>query len=283
MARAFKRLRSVAAPLFAALFVGHCDLFQKVGADKVLVVTWLDAPKINVAPFNNLANFGTTTVTAVFGSKGVTSVSPVHGGFAAFFGAGKKVDLSETGVAGTYAATSVQNPVLIYDDNIEHRYGFIACKTETADGCVGEEYDINRILAAPHLARDTLTLTPALGASSFPDFDGSVAKGTALSIAFPPAPSDDQYRPFITVFGLQGDGTPGQVYSSFPQDPNAILGFINTTPPSQITIPAETFANAGPYIVLAVSARLSLDTTTNLFLGSGALAGSANAFVIEVK
>lgn len=267
----------------AALFLCHCDLFQKAGADKVLVVTWLDAPAIKVAPFNALANFGTTTVTAVFASKGVANVTPVHGGFTAFFGAGKKVNLKETPVVGTYAATSAESPVLVYDDNTQHRYGFIACKTEQAEGCVGEEYDIKSIVGAPHLSRDVLTLSPTLGSSSFAGFDGAVAVGAALSIAFPPPPTDDQYRPFITVFGIKSDGTPGQLYSSFPTNPNDILAFINSTPPTQVTIPAATFASAGPYIVLAVSARLSLDTTTNLFLGSGALAGAANAFVLEAK
>ena len=267
----------------AAIFLCHCDLFQKVGADKVLVVTWLDAPAIDIAPFNTLGNFGTTTVTALFASKGVGEPTPIHGGFTAFFGAGKKVDLVETPVAGTYAATSIENPILAYDDNTEHRYGFIACKTEQAGGCVGEEYDITRIVAAPRVSRDTLTLTPVLGASSFPGFDGSVAVGSALTIAFPPPPANDKYHPFITVFGLKADGTPGQVFSSLPQSSGEFLSFINSTPPTQVVVPAATFALAGPYIVLAVSARLSLVTSTNLFLGSGALSGAANAFVVEAK
>jgi hypothetical protein len=273
-------LRALA--VIAAIICCRCDLFQKAAADKVLVVTWLDAPAITTPPFNQLANFGTTTVTAVFASKGVGNPTPIHGGFTAFFGAGKKVDLTETSVSGTYAATSHDNPILIYDDNPQHRYGFIACKTSSADACVGEEYDINSILAAPRLDRDTIEFSPLLGATTLPGFDGSVAAGQALIVEFPPPPANDQYRPFVTVFGQKSDGTVGQVYSSLPAQASDYLQFINSTPPKQVTIPGSALAS-GPYVVLAVSARLSLDTSTNLFIGSGALAGAASAFVIVAQ
>ncbi len=262
-----------------------CDLFEKVAADKVLVVTWFDVPAVDTPPFNLIPDIGATTVTAIFAdAKNRAAPTPVTHGFTAFFGIGKLEPLTETATPGTYMQSSRSADNLAYDPNPQHRYGFEACTKTSAAGCVGEEYTINSILAAPVISKASLSVSPALGPADLPGFDGSLPSGTAFTVTFPPAPAGEQYRPILEVFGNKADGSgPGLVYSSLPTSAQDLLSFLNSTPPTSLTIPADTLSATGAYVVAAASMRLSLQTSTNLFIGSGALAASANVFVVEVK
>ena len=264
------------------LALTSCALLEKVTANKLLVVTWLKMPSFDQEPFRSLPELGVVTVNAVFIDTSKPPPKPIQGGFAAFFGAGRKVDLIETPVPGVYAQTSAGEPSLIYDDTATRRFGFKACLINR-NGCIGQEYSIGRILAAPSVEREKLTLTPQPTASELPGFSGQWALNQSLTVKFPQPEGDVSYRPILMVFGPTGkaDKPFGQIYSTLPASPDKYFDFLNSEVKLELTIPGEVFAAQGPYAVMAATARVNMDTS-GLFAGSGALAGAANGFLLEI-
>ncbi len=268
-----------------------CQLIFRVRAEKLVVVTWFEAPAIAIPGLP--AQDRVVTATAVFlDRKGGFDPQPVSGGFAGFFGAGKLFPMRERdpgGAPGVYTVSSLEpeadSPPLPYDSDENRRYGFKACAVNRGDGCVGEEFMITRIRAAVAIDPTTLVFDPALGTSNFPGFSGLAKAGDPLTVRFP-APSDDaEYRPVLNVLGPAGDPAAPLtlLYSSIPTEAPKLIEFLTTAPELDLVIPGDKLALDGIYVVLAGSARLSLDTSDNLFLGSGAIAGSLNAFIVEVS
>jgi len=275
----------------AFLLGAGCQLIFKLRADKIVLLTWLEAPEVNIPNVMQMPR--AVTATAIFlDRKGGVDPVPVSGGFAGFFGAGKLFPMAERDPAaspGVYVVTSLDDraegePALPYDTDENRRYGFKACTVNRGEGCIGEEFSINRILAAPALDASTIVFEPALQPSSFDGFAGTLLAGTALKVKFPTPTDDNRYRPVVTVMAASADPTqaPGLVFNSVPTGGAELVAYLTTEPPLEIDIPADKLSAAGVYVIMTGSARLNLDTSDNLFIGSGAIAGSMNAFLIEV-
>lgn len=271
-----------AAALAAALLLVSCGLLEKVTSNKLLVVTWFKMPKFEQEPFASLPGLGTTTVSAIFMDAAKQPPAPVQGGFAAFFGAGKKIDLVESSVPGVYARSSADDAALVYDDSPTKRFGLKACLIYR-NGCIGQEFTISRIRGAPELDRTTLQLDPAPAVSPLPGFDGRISAGQAITLRFPAPSADAVYRPVVMVFGPTGNAAKpvDQIFSTMPSKPEKYFDFLNSEPKFEITIPGEVFSAEGPYAVLAAGARVSMETK-GLFAASGAIAGAATGFLLEV-
>lgn len=274
--------RTLLTTLCSALLFGSCGLIDKVTSNKFLVVTWFKMPAFEQEPFKSLPGLGAVVVNAIYIDASKTPPKPVEGGFAAFFGAGKKVDLVEQPVPGVYAQTSVEDPALIYDSSETKRFGLKACLIYR-EGCVGAEQTVRLIKGAPELDLNSLRITPAPTESPLPGFSGRIVKGEPLTINFPAPLPGAVYRPVLIVFGPTGNADKPfeQIYSTMPSAPEKYLDFLNSEPKFELTIPGEVFNAEGPYAVLAATARITLETR-GLFFGSGAIAGAANGFLFEI-
>src|SRR5262249_7867929 len=143
---------------------------------------------------------------------------------------------------------------------------------------------------------DRGTVTP-LGPGSVSGIEGSVAANTDITVHFPPAQDGNHYRPIVALMSMAVDPTQGVdpqnllgaalgkrsfEYSNMPTSGPELLKFITEDPSLDVTIPGKHFQAPGCYLVLVATARLNIDTSDNLFVGSGAIAGAANAFIVEV-
>lgn len=271
------------------VLVAGCSFLFKLRADKVVVLTWLKAPAIDVAPFNQIPDLNMTTATAFF-AQGGFNPTPVTGGFATFFGRGQQFVMTERnpeGAPGIYIATSLDDPErgLPYDSDENRRFGMKACIDKIEEtGCIGEEFTLTRIRAAPELPKDQMQFEPALQPPDplFQGFDGAIDGNTDLTVIFPEPSDEFRYHALVTVFGPTQGGTPGIVFNSLPLQGPDIVKFITEDPPLRITIPADKFQVAGPYLVLVAAARLNLDSSENVLVGA-AIAGALTAFFVEVK
>jgi hypothetical protein len=212
----------------------------------------------------------------------------VSGGFAAFFGRGHQFIMTEKApdvAPGIYTITSLDDPNLPYDADPNRRFGMKACIDKIDDtGCVGDEYQLTRVRAAPPVDPADMQFDPPLQPPSqlFASFHGSVDAGKDLTVIFPPPTPDLQYHALVTVFGPTASGTPGIVFNSLPLQGPDIVKFITETPPTKITIPGDKLQAGGPYMILAATARLNLDSSDNVLVGA-AIAGALTAFFVEVK
>src|SRR4051794_20193574 len=118
-----------------AVVLGGCQLITRVRASKVAIVTWLQQPSIQTAPFDQMPENGIITATAFFGQLSPTlQPQPQSGVFSAFFGAGKAHVMTEQAPeSGMYIVTSLDDPTLTYDTDENHKFGFKAC-TDYRDG-----------------------------------------------------------------------------------------------------------------------------------------------------
>ena len=155
----------------------------------------------------------------------------------------------------------------------------------------GEDYtlvaDINgsrfggTVTAPPVLTAAGLTLTP------------NPTPSTEVPTAFVHQANTDLTIAWGSMFGryayatvLRADPTdpsnPQQVFDNRPDTTNELLQLILGTPPTSITIPAETFAQDGLYGVLLVAMDNTDDLLPDTFLGSPILAGSGVAVLLTV-
>ena len=269
----------------AAFALTSCNFLFKLRSDKVLVMTWLDAPVIDVEPFRSSPELNMRTATAFFAKGGFEPV-PVSGAFTSFFGRGQQVVMTEKNpelAPGIYTATSLENEKLVYDPDPNRRFGLRACVDNVeGEGCVGEEFTITRIRAAPALEPGMIVFEPPLQTPTLDIFSGAVDPGVDLTVVFPEPTDEFQYHPIVTVLGPTNESPVGMVFNSLPLQGPEIVKFITEAPPLRITIPADKLTQQGLYLVLAATARLNLDSSDNVLIGA-AIAGALTGFVIEVK
>jgi hypothetical protein len=77
--------------------------------------------------------------------------------------------------------------------------------------------------------------------------------------------------------------TNNPIFDNFPHEAEEMISLVLDEPANTATIPGSTFNEQGMYLLVLTSTELSTDTSTNLSLGSGALAGSGTAWVFWVE
>jgi len=72
-------------------------------------------------------------------------------------------------------------------------------------------------------------------------------------------------------------------WDDVPRDAAGMLEVITGTPATTATIPASVFSESGAYAVMVTLTDISSNTSTNLSIGSSALAGEGTGFIFVVK
>ena len=172
---------------------------------------------------------------------------------------------------GTYALTSQDEPGFSYVERADYRV--------TADWS-GQRYTAS-LDASPEVER----------IPGFHPDGGTVSLGAGEAFTFyrrePPA---DEQRNFglVTVFPLDAQGKQGNpTYSTAPTRPADVFSLIATPAKwraSPLTIPGEAFPEPNStYVVLFQSMKLGGAESSNLFVGSTVLVGTADVAIVRTR
>lgn len=151
------------------------------------------------------------------------------------------------------------------------------------------------------VAADKLTFAPELsGPESIGGVDLQTHTGGALTLDWSDDPEASKRNVFVTVLRAQFSGDPNTagsalddanwtvdednpVFDNTPREPQALVDLVLEQPETSVEIEASTFSEPGLYAVVLTPVELSTQTSTNLAIGSGALAGQGTVFTFFVK
>jgi hypothetical protein len=202
-------------------------------------------------------------------------------------------ELTDVGAEGTYQATNVAgqecNRPLVYDIGSYYR-------TEIETGSA--LYTMSVEAPAP-LEANLVEFTPQLSVAS--DYFGATlprhAAGTPLTVDWSADTAVEDRHAFVTILRIRyvgGTGAtdaldaaswqadPQPVWDNFPRAAGDMIDLVASEPDTYATVPQATFDQDGVYILVVTITEISSDVSTNLFLGSSALAGAGTAFVFWV-
>ena len=143
---------------------------------------------------------------------------------------------------------------------------------------------------------ETVTFSPAFGTGGL----GGVPthpSGTPLIVDW--SASSVELDGFVTLFRIDFVGDAGNpadvvnaaswqaaaqnpVFDNFPRTGGEALEFVLGDPVSSATIPADVLSTQGLYLMLVTAVELSDDVSSNLTLGSSALAGAGRAWAFWI-
>jgi hypothetical protein len=274
--------------LGAALVVlMSCDLQKTVDqstAKTVAVATLLSTPAVTVSASAVLGDAGASFDGGLDADAGIT-VPPQNAAFV-FFGQrqGTSLDTAPTGVAGAKVTLRDNDGgVFTLTDTGSGNYtassGFTYLDGATYQFIMesgGESY-IAQVEKVP--ARETIT--------QFHPSEGVVRLAANSTFTFTrpdPAAGTDRNLGFVTVVPLGGDGQQGTpTYTNVPTKPLEFLKLVVSPADwktTTVTLPASAFPTADTkYIVLFQSAKLGGPSSSNLWIGSAILAGTAEVGV----
>lgn len=274
-----RALSLLAVPLFG---VTGCNAIESVTATTVVAGTLVRTPELQVqGRFDVRAE---VLASAWVGErKNATDTgepTPVRGADVNITFAGNRIPLPEDdSAAGFYQTNTVEDPDsgLIYMGGLSY-----TTRASLDDGSVAE-YG-GTVTAPTELSPAALNLSPTPSSMDIPPF-GTVLvhpKSTALNVAW----AGDRFGryPYVSVFRARADDTsnPELVFDNRPESAGEIIEFILGTPPAEVDIPADTFAEDGLYGVVVVIMDKQDSLLPNTFLGSPVLAGSGAAVVLAV-
>ena len=268
---------NLALPLAGALLsvASGCDLT----ATTVVAGTLVSTPALEVpGQFNVKAEVIASAWVAERDSATSTNEpTPLQGATVSVTFPGNRVALVEESQPGLYLTTSVDDAALQYVDGTQYTF-----RASLPDGSVAE-YG-GSVTAPSRLTPAALTLSPQ-PTEVFPDLAqvGVHPKNTALTVSW----ASEQYGryAYVSVFRAKADDleNPELVFDNRPESAEEIIQFILGTPPTSVTIPAETFAQDGIYGVVVVIMNKHDRLLPNTFLGSPVLAGSGAAVLLGVS
>lgn len=183
--------------------------------------------------------------------------------------AGEQVSLLGRG-EGIYGATSVETG-LRYEPGATYEF-------QVATG--GEDYGGRTPAPAP-LAREGLTLSPAPShRDGLPDGVLVHPASTSLSITWP---QESGRYAYVSVFRADRatPDRPELLFDTRPKTAKDVLAFVTGNPPTQVEIPAGTFASDGVYAVVVVAANNG-EKVGDVFGVSAFLVGSGTAQILVV-
>ncbi len=298
-------------PLAALLATGCDQLAATVSAASVLTGTpdLANAQNLQasglagVLPLGSLeVKPGTAVLVAVGERESPTSTAtpaPLGGAQVALAWDGGRVIACEVlaaGAEGTYQTSSIApagecgNPLLAYEEQADY-----LTEIET-----GTDFFTLSVKAPPPVAPANVVFTPQLAVPSslYGATLPSHQTNTVLTVDWSQDTAAADKHAFITVARIRyvgGTGAtdalapaswqadPQPVFDNLPRDAGGLIALVAGDPEPTATIPAEVFDQPGVYILVVTTTEVSTDVSTNLFLGSNAMAGIGTAFVFRVN
>jgi hypothetical protein len=298
-------MRFPIALLAVALPTAACDrLAATVSAASVLTRTpdlanaeHMPAELYQVLSLGNLAiKPGTAAVVTVGERESPTSTvtpTPISGAAVLVGWVDQRVGLCEMDAAGgegTYGTASFDG------HECQRQLEYVEEETYLTEVETGTDLYTMAVTAPPAIAASSVQFTPALPAPS--DRFGvtlPVHPGVALTLDWSGDPTVSDRRVFVTMGRVRyvDDGagalssgswqTDTQlVWDNFPRTGGDMIALIAGEPATSATIDASAFDQTGLYVLVVTATELSNNVSTNLFLGSSALAGAGTAFVFWV-
>ncbi|MEM7676396.1 MAG: hypothetical protein AAF449_10375 [Myxococcota bacterium] len=174
--------------------------------------------------------------------------------------------------SGAYFQSSLSDAALAYRGGEMYRF------TAAIDGIrFGGSVEAPPMLSPAGLV---LNPTPTEQASGLPDV-GVHPANTALTVSW-----GSQFGRYAYLVVLREDQStpdrPTLVYDNRPDTIAKTLAFVQGTPPSSLTIPADIFAQDGLYAVTLVTMSRADDLLPDTFIGSPILVGSGTVVLLAV-
>ncbi len=205
------------------------------------------------------------------------------------------VSLCETGADGSYQTTSETGAPCASTISyvVDSTY---QTKIETSK----DTYTLS-VKAPDHLDASYVDFVPALAAYNVGPLSLLEHQATdTLAVSWPNAPGAAGKNVFVTVFRINfaGDFTQyssvttasnwtvdsgNPVYTNAPETATAMLDMLTGTPATSVTIPTSAFSAKGLYMVMVTLTELGTNTSDNLSIGSGSVAGWGTGFVFIVQ
>ncbi len=202
-------------------------------------------------------------------------------------------ELTGAGAEGTYQASNVPG----HDCNRPLEY--LEGQDYLTDVETGTDLYTLSVTAPAPIDAARVELSPQLGVPSnvFGATLPSHPSNTALTVDWSADTGASERHAFVTVARVRYTGgtgatdalepgnwqaDPQPVWDDFPRTASEMIALVENDPTSSATVDASAFDQAGVYILVLTTTELSTEVSTNLFLGSSALAGAGTAFVFWV-
>jgi hypothetical protein len=299
-------LRVVSWTLLLVVAVGCDQLGAKTQAVAVLTrtpdlaqATDLPPELESALPLASLVQSSATSVGLALGEResvASSTITPVSSANVTVSWSGVTVGLCAQSTAlGTYAATSLAT-VACGDARLAYQPASLyTFDIETA----GDQYTV-RVTAPPMLATSDVLLDPPLTAltNTYGVQLRRHERSTPLKLDWSHGAVNEPA--FIAVFRIEyiGNGVddaassqswrlPAEPNPVFENHPRSVGEYVNLvfedTPPTSFTISREAFGAQGLYITVVTPVAVSTDVSSNLSVGSGALAGGGTALAFWVQ
>lgn len=295
-------MKSIICLFSASVLWSGCDQLTAT-VQAVSVVTSLpslaeahgmDPTLLAAMPASSMPPEFTTVLVGVGERASITSTEPPQpvgeAQVSISFGASPVNLCGVAGTEGTFQASSIPsdecgNPALVYAAGEEYKTS-IETSTDT--------YELS-VTAPTPVNPDSVEFTPALGSLEGPQaalFDlAHHPKNTALNVDWSGDTEASKRNTLVTVVRINYDTTDDSweldpenpIFDNTPKEAAAMIDLITQTPPTSVSLQASLFGTEGLYMVVVTSTELSTSTSSNLSLGSGALAGRGTAFVFYVN
>ncbi len=292
-------------PILLVAVLGCDQLMSKTQGVAVLTRTpsFADATDMTAQlaaalPLSGIDRNGSTGVAFALGEReslASTTITPIGNANITASWSGVTVGLcAQRSVAGTYTATSISAA-----NCSDARLAYEASSLYTFDVETGDDQYTVRVVAPTVLAPDDVAFDPPL--SGLGNVNGVQLRRhertTPLKVDWSGAGVSEPA--FITVFRIEYVGTggddaldpsswrlpsePNPVFENGPRTVGEYVNLIfNDNPATAFTIPRETFGRPGLYITVVSPVAVATDISSNLSLGSGAVAGAGTAFAFWV-
>jgi hypothetical protein len=205
-----------------------------------------------------------------------------------------QVSLCE-GDEGSYATTSIPagecgDPALDYVEG-----ELYVTDIETSDDVFTIEIE-----APPQIPATSVDFTPAFGnhtAGALSLLQHNL--NTALGLDWSGDSTASDNNTFVTLLRINFYGDPGvpadytvgsnwgadpdnPIYDNAPRDSGAMIDIVTQAPETSATIDAGAFDTVGLYVLIVSNVELSTKTSSNLSIGSAALAGKGQSWIFWV-
>ncbi|OGQ90645.1 MAG: hypothetical protein A2289_06130 [Deltaproteobacteria bacterium RIFOXYA12_FULL_58_15] len=200
--------------------------------------------------------------------------------------------VATAGAEGTYQSSNIANPSDCGNPLLEYvEEETYITRIETGSDLYSLSVTAPVPIAAPFVVLSPLTAAADHFGASLP----SHPRTTALSVDWGADPDLGERHAFVTLgriryIGGAGDALlasswqadPEPVWDNFPRTASEMIEVVGSDPTTDATIEASSFDVTGAYILVITTTEISDVVSTNLFLGSNALAGAGTAFIFWV-